>query len=115
MVTLEPVKVFASYRNSVIASVSQHLHLEGPRHLDSADNSANTQSTPLAYRGTPTSSRAETELLFETKYGLRLELHCGSNSYLIKICDSSPNAKPTPNLLGNTTIERTSPSIPKLL
>jgi len=93
-VTPEPVKVFTSYRSSVIASVSQHLHPESPRE-------------------TPASSHVETELLFETKYGLRLELYRRCNSYLIEICNSSPKTKPRPNRSENTTIERTSPSIPK--
>jgi len=126
-VTLEPVKIFISHRNSVIASASQHLHPEGPSALGATDNSTTSQSTlltgiikavysfwsSLAYGGTPVSSHPETELLFETKYGLRLEICRRSNNYLIEICDSSPNAKPSPDLSEDTTIESTSPSVPK--
>ncbi len=59
---LEPVRVFTSYRDSVIAR---------------SQNTTNSLSTSL------------TELLFETKYGLRLEFCRRNNSYLIKICDTS--------------------------
>jgi len=44
------------------------------------------------------------------------ELCRRTNNYLIKICDSSyPNAKPSPDLSENTTIDSTSPSVPKLI